>query len=618
MCIMIFWLTLLMMNRFWSEKSPLKIKGVAILRKGSVIFSIFVMVTFFAHPIFSQTGRSYSTSRNTITSSQPKSNTYPSEDLTQDNRVMRMTSNHEQPVRKTYEIVPDPQSNTTLRIVPGREDAGYWASVTEYGKSSETVMLYFSNASSMLDLTYSDNAMMLSILDRTFSDRSMLERMDYVTITGASSPDGYSDRNEQLASERALAIKNYIVRKHPHVNRDRILTFSAGEDWDGLRRLIEADYNTPYRNEALKILNLTLSGEAKRKQLRQLASGKTYKYLSANMFPHMRGGAACMIYFKQDARRETVAANGYERAATPEYRTAVTTEYERMTTTDYERMTTTDYERAYSASPKRESRSSQTTAYDERPYQVQERNVGSSQTAARNDRNSQVAVRDDRNSQVAVRDDRSHSDMVRSNKNLPQYQEKKTAQQQVSSRYADDREYEHTVLAVKTNLLFDAVTALNVELEVPAGDSWSVSGEYIFPWWLNEKKQNSFQLISGNLELRRWLGYREESNRLTGWFGGLFVGGGYFDWERDKKGYQGEFYLMTGLSGGYAHEISKDGRWRMEYSLGLGYMTAKYREYNARTGMDNEWHLIRQKSGNFSFAGPLKAKISLVWTLKRR
>ena len=242
----------------------------------------------------------------------------------------------------------------------------------------------------------------------------------------------------------------------------------------------------------------------------------------------------------------------------------------------------------------------------------------SGQTTVRKVRRSHTA---DRTGQIALREDKNHSNVVRNNKNLPvrmQYYEKKSARQQVRSCYADDREYEFTILAVKTNLLFDAVTALNVELEVPVGDSWSVAGEYIFPWWLNEKKQNCFQLISGSLELRRWLGYRDEYNRLTGWFGGLFIGGGYFDLERDKKGYQGESYLMTGLSGGYAHEISRDGKWRMEYSLGLGYMTAKYREYNAQIGIDNEWHLIRKQSGNISFTGPLRAKISLVWTLKRK
>jgi hypothetical protein len=189
--------------------------------------------------------------------------------------------------------------------------------------------------------------------------------------------------------------------------------------------------------------------------------------------------------------------------------------------------------------------------------------------------------------------------------------------QQISRLYQESRNRERPVLAVKTNLLFDAVTALNVGLEVPIGERWSLAGEYIFPWWLSEKKQNSLQLISGNLELRRWFGDRDHRARMTGWFGGVFAGGGYFDLERNRKGYQGEFYMAPGLSGGYAHEIGRNRKWRMEYALGLGYLNVKYREYQARIGMDNQWHLIRQKTGNYTFVGPVSAKISLVWTLNR-
>ena len=43
------------------------------------------------------------------------------------------------------------------------------------------------------------------------------------------------------------------------------------------------------------------------------------------------------------------------------------------------------------------------------------------------------------------------------------------------------------LLAVKSNLLFDLASALNVELEVPMGKRWSVAGEWMFPWWRSNK-----------------------------------------------------------------------------------------------------------------------------------
>ena len=122
-------------------------------------------------------------------------------------------------------------------------------------------------------------------------------------------------------------------------------------------------------------------------------------------------------------------------------------------------------------------------------------------------------------------------------------------------------------------------------------------------------------MIAGNLELRYWTGNRVNRAKMTGVFGGFFAGGGYYDLEFGNKGYQGEINIMAGLSGGYAQQLSKDSKWRMEYSLGLGYMSTDYRKYKPTKGLDNEWRLILQQSGRQSYFGPLRAKISLVRTI---
>ena len=178
--------------------------------------------------------------------------------------------------------------------------------------------------------------------------------------------------------------------------------------------------------------------------------------------------------------------------------------------------------------------------------------------------------------------------------------------------------YDNTVkplFALKTNLLFDAASALNAEIEVPIGERWSVLGEVIFPWWLWKDSQNCFQLFSANVEGRYWFGDRTDRPVTTGWFAGFYAGGGYYDLEWDKKGYQGEFYIAAGLSGGYAHTLGKNSNFRMEYSIGLGYLNTQYRKYNAVLGIDDEWHLVRQHSGNYTWIGPTRLKVSLVWML---
>lgn len=175
-------------------------------------------------------------------------------------------------------------------------------------------------------------------------------------------------------------------------------------------------------------------------------------------------------------------------------------------------------------------------------------------------------------------------------------------------------------VAFKTNLLFDAVTALNFEVEVPVAKRFSIAGEWIFPWWLWENKQNCLEVLSGNLEARYWFrpNFAKQDpslglhNPLTGWFVGVYGGGGKYDLEWKREGYQGEFFIATGVSGGYVLPLNRN--ISMEFSLGLGIMRTKYRHYHAEfCDIDNRWHLIRQFNGRHTWIGPTKAKISFIW-----
>ncbi len=171
--------------------------------------------------------------------------------------------------------------------------------------------------------------------------------------------------------------------------------------------------------------------------------------------------------------------------------------------------------------------------------------------------------------------------------------------------------------AVKTNLLYDAVTALNIEVEIPIGERFSVAGEWIFPWWNSRSvsttsKRRYLQMLNGNLEAKYWLGDRADKRQLTGWFLGLYGGGGYYDFENKFKGYQGDFW-HAGVSAGYAHTLDKKGNWRMEYSLGMGYLNSSYTYYEDHYGFPLEWHPLIQRYETLDWFGPTKAKISLVW-----
>ncbi len=164
--------------------------------------------------------------------------------------------------------------------------------------------------------------------------------------------------------------------------------------------------------------------------------------------------------------------------------------------------------------------------------------------------------------------------------------------------------------ALKTNLLYDLLLTPNIELEIPIGDWWSVTGEWIFPWWVTKNNGYALQILSGQLEGRYWFGDRAIKPQLTGWFAGFYAGGGLYDLQWKNNGYQGEFYIAAGLSGGYAHTINRSGSLRMEYSLGVGYMKTDYSYYEGKE--DNEF-LVWQHDGRYTWIGPTKAEVSLVW-----
>ena len=103
---------------------------------------------------------------------------------------------------------------------------------------------------------------------------------------------------------------------------------------------------------------------------------------------------------------------------------------------------------------------------------------------------------------------------------------------------------------------------------------------------------------------------------MTGFFAGANVGGGYYDFMLNNKrtGIQGEFYIMAGLSAGYAHSICSNDRVRLEYALGFGYLQTNYRKYHW-DDFDYVLDAPRKQVWKTSIFGPTQAKVSLVYLI---
>lgn len=168
------------------------------------------------------------------------------------------------------------------------------------------------------------------------------------------------------------------------------------------------------------------------------------------------------------------------------------------------------------------------------------------------------------------------------------------------------------IFALKTNLLYDAVTALNFEVEVPLGRRWSIMWEDVFPWWEKGNKY-CFQHWEMGPEVRYWFRPWDPKgvDKLQGFFAGIYGMSAKYDFQYDRSlDYQGE-YWSTGLSAGWTKALGRTKWCNLELSLAVGFLRSDYRGY---IPADDYSLLIRNPYdvGDFNYFGPTKAKVSFV------
>lgn len=172
-----------------------------------------------------------------------------------------------------------------------------------------------------------------------------------------------------------------------------------------------------------------------------------------------------------------------------------------------------------------------------------------------------------------------------------------------------------TFVALKTNLLYDAVTALNVELEVPIGKRFSVMVEDVFPWWSFGPNGNKYCLQMWTMSVEpRWWFYRKGMNdRLQGHFVAPYVMSGKYDLQWDTSICYRGYGWSAGLTYGYSMPLCK---WlNMEFSMSIGYLNASYQHYQPSPDYE---HLYKDpdNAGRLTYIGPTKLKVSLVVPIK--
>lgn len=163
-------------------------------------------------------------------------------------------------------------------------------------------------------------------------------------------------------------------------------------------------------------------------------------------------------------------------------------------------------------------------------------------------------------------------------------------------------------MAVKTNLLYDAVLVPNVGLEVYLGGGWSVGGDWMYAWWSKDSKHRYWRIYGGELEVRKYFGSKAAEKPLQGHHVGVYAQGLTYDFETGGKGYLSDFNYGFGLEYGYSLPVAK--RLNIDFGIGVGYSGGKYKVYEPEDGC-----YVYKETKRRRWFGPTKAEISLVWLL---
>lgn len=169
-------------------------------------------------------------------------------------------------------------------------------------------------------------------------------------------------------------------------------------------------------------------------------------------------------------------------------------------------------------------------------------------------------------------------------------------------------------VAIKTNLLYDATTSMNLGMELGLAEKWTldISGNYN-PWEFSDNRQLKHALLQP--EARYWFCEKFNSHFVGAHLHGAIYNAGRLNMPFsigengiEKHRYKG-WLAGAGISYGY-HWILGN-RWSLEASIGVGYAYLGYDKYQICED-------CKKKSGHETrhYFGPTKAALSIIYIIK--
>ena len=427
---------------------------------------------------------------------------------------------------------------------------------------ADSVKVYFLAGRRLFDPSLSNNREAMDSFIEKVKEAKALDNIDYLTVRGYASPEGASDANQRLSGLRCDEIAKYISQ-HGGIDNNQIKTFADGVAWEELRNLVAKHPDMPSQERVLYILDnipLWIYNRGKTK----IIDGKKKQLMD------LEGGRVWnwMMVNLFPELRNAVAVALYLKAPSE---TQISSPDANIST-DISISTAIPNSTAI---PDEETETVESVVIEESAEPVY------TDTIAMNTTNVTSIL-----------------------------------EGQCESIMAQPKPF---YMAVKTNMLLDAVLVPNLAAEFYLGKNISIYGEWMYAWWENNAKHRFWQTYGGDIGLRWWFGKKAHSKPLTGHHLGIYGGILIFDIGYNDTGYMGgkpggtlwdRFITNSGIEYGYSLPVAK--RLNIDFSIGIGYMEGNYIKYFP---FDNDYY--REQEYKIRYFGPTKAEISLVWLIGR-
>ena len=162
-------------------------------------------------------------------------------------------------------------------------------------------------------------------------------------------------------------------------------------------------------------------------------------------------------------------------------------------------------------------------------------------------------------------------------------------------------------IALKTNLLHDAILTPDIGIEISIGKRWSLSAEGVYAWWSKNEHHRYWRIYGGWIEFRGWLGQKTLERALTGHHIGIYTSMLTYDFEFGGKGWQSpDFTYGAGISYGHSWGINR--RLNIDISVRLGYSTGKLIKYHPQCGT-----YVCTSHTTHRYLGITGLEVTLVW-----